>query len=122
MSSVIAATKPIMVFHRIVDETQDLDVSEGSGEAMILQWPLTFLHTYQSNNAFNIQYQHVERQKDKFAMNSNAVETLQEQEPQQQQWLNMADYKCNENFECDLLQSLIPYSCYVVSYYYNLSY
>lgn len=33
---------------------------------------------------------------------------------QQQQWWNLADYNCNENFECDIMDGLMPYTSYKV--------
>lgn len=31
------------------------------------------------------------------------------------QWWNLADYNCNENFECDIMDGLVPYTTYRVS-------
>ena len=38
----------------------------------------------------------------------------EEEEQQQQQWWNLADYNCNENFECDIMDGLMPYTTYRV--------
>lgn len=38
---------------------------------------------------------------------------LQKQK-EEEQWWNLADYNCNENFECDIMDGLMPYTSYKV--------
>ena len=39
---------------------------------------------------------------------------VEEEQQEQQQWWNLADYNCNENFECDIMDGLMPYTTYRV--------
>ncbi|XP_046801936.1 protein sevenless-like [Lucilia cuprina] len=43
--------------------------------------------------------------------NGEEVAKRSQQEPEEQ-WWNLADYNCNENFECDIMDGLMPYTSY----------
>uniref|UniRef100_A0A1I8P476 Tyrosine-protein kinase receptor n=1 Tax=Stomoxys calcitrans TaxID=35570 RepID=A0A1I8P476_STOCA len=49
---------------------------------------------------------------------NNATKLQQKEDYTQQetdiaeQWWNLADYNCNENFECDIMDGLVPYTSY----------
>ncbi|KAM7346733.1 receptor protein-tyrosine kinase sevenless isoform 1-T5 [Cochliomyia hominivorax] len=44
--------------------------------------------------------------------NNDDMEDDAKRKPEQEQWWNLSDYNCNENFECDIMDGLMPYTSY----------
>lgn len=109
---------------------------------LTLKWPISLdllPAQYLASRPFNIQYQYVmymdgAKEVEAAIANDTPDETQKQRQQQLQdgehvtqndhivqdvdiakQWWNLADYNCNENFECDILDGLMPYTTYRVS-------
>ncbi|XP_058978429.1 protein sevenless [Musca domestica] len=99
---------------------------------LTLKWPISaelLPVQYFASRPFNIQYQYVLEPPPNWAPSSAEPSTAfvndttginghgQDDYSQQdveiaKQWWNLADYNCNENFECDIMDGLVPYMTY----------
>ncbi|XP_037931507.1 protein sevenless isoform X2 [Teleopsis dalmanni] len=92
-----------------------------TSDFLALQWPITLPDNYLLNRQFNLQYQHalqsasdepVNAAKNNGDKNYNNVAEQEASNMKYQQWINLANFNCNENFECEIFDALMPYSSY----------
>lgn len=95
---------------QLVETTQpQLEEMENEGAALTIKWNMQFPENYLSSRPFNIQYQHVEVDED-----DEDTETEDKKKNEQSSWQNLADYDCDENYACEILETLVPYTRYKV--------
>lgn len=86
---------------QLVKTTQPQLVEQANeGDTLTIKWDMQFPENYLSSRPFNIQYQLVEEE--------------EEQKQDKNSWQNLADYDCDENYACEILETLMPYSRYKV--------
>lgn len=95
---------------QLVETTQpQLEEMENEGATLTIKWNMQFPENYLSSRPFNIQYQHVEVEED-----DEDRETEDKKKNVQSSWQNLADYDCDENYACEILETLVPYTRYKV--------
>lgn len=87
--------------------------------SLTLQWPIKFPDKYLASRPFNIQYCYVQKHKDNVEERRKIVNVNDIKHAAtactEADWSNLADYNCVENFNCDILDVLMPYTSYSVS-------
>lgn len=95
---------------QLVETTQpQLEEMGNEGATLTIKWNMQFPENYLSSRPFNIQYQHVEVKED----DEDRV-TEDKKKNEQSSWQNLADYDCDENYACEILETLVPYTSYKV--------
>lgn len=95
---------------QLVETTQpQLEEMANEGATLTIKWNMQFPENYLSSRPFNIQYQHVEVEED-----DEDRETEDKKKNEQSSWQNLADYDCDENYACEILETLVPYTRYKV--------
>lgn len=95
---------------QLVETTQpQLEEMGNEGATLTIKWNMQFPENYLSSRPFNIQYQHVEVEED----DEDRV-TEDKKKNEQSSWQNLADYDCDENYACEILETLVPYTRYKV--------
>lgn len=95
-----------LVMAQSVETTQpQLVEQKNEGDTLTIKWDMHFPENYLSSRPFNIQYQLVEEEE---------KETKPNPKEEKSSWQNLADYDCDENYACEILETLMPYSRYKV--------
>jgi len=91
--------------------------ADGQATPLTIRWAMHFPEHYLASRPFNIQYQYVDHRGVEQEQETNVGQEDQESGAGgSSAWFNLADYDCDEYFVCEILEALIPYTQYRVSF------
>lgn len=120
-----------LAMSRLVERTQpQLERSpraDGQPAPLTIRWAMHFPEHYLASRPFNIQYQFLdhhgieqdEAEEDEDGQDAEGGRSALEE--RSSTWFNLADYACDEYYVCEILEALMPYTQYRVSFLLGLS-
>lgn len=115
-----------LAMSQLVERTQpQLERSpraDGQPAPLTIRWAMHFPEHYLASRPFNIQYQFLDHHGLEQDEEEDKTEQDVEGDPAAQgerssTWFNLADYDCDEYYVCEILEALMPYTQYRVSFW-----